>query len=44
MRYHYPMVRESLSRPVLIGLNENADGVSGSIVSMRALPRSSFDL
>jgi len=38
------MVWNCLSRPALIGLLEKADGVYGSIVFMRALPRSSSDL
>ena len=41
MRGHYPMVCKHLSRPVLIGLLGYADGVDGSMVPMRALPRSS---
>ena len=41
MRDHYPMVCQHLSRPVLIGLIEEADGVYGSIVLMRGLSHSS---
>jgi len=41
MRDHYPMVCKRLSRPVLIGVIEKADGVYGAIVPMRALSRSS---
>ena len=44
MRDHYPMVWKQLSRPVLIGLVSDADGVYGPIVSLRALSRSSADL
>lgn len=44
MRDDYPMVWKQLSRPVLIGLIEEADGGYGSIVLMRALSRSSAHL
>ena len=44
MQDHYPMVWKVLSRLRLIGLINEADGVDGSIVSLRALSRSGADL
>ena len=44
MRDHYPMVWKVLSRLWLIGLTKHADGVDGSIVSLRALSRSGANL
>jgi hypothetical protein len=44
MRDHYPMVWKVLSRLRLIGLINDADGVYGPIVSLRALSRSRADL
>jgi hypothetical protein len=41
---HYPMVWNVLSRPLLIGIFSDANGVYGPIVPLRALSRSSADL